>query len=102
MNKIYSDQIQKATMLSDGIKKNDETLKQKGINLMTEQLEAVAKALEEASNAQEEAEKELSVRRNAAHALLAELKNLCNETKQPIKTTFPLEQWHKFGLTDRR
>ncbi len=102
MNKIYSDQIQKATMLSQGIRTNDALLKQNNINLDAEKIEVVAKALEEASAAQEKAEEELATRRDAAHLLLAELKELCNESKQPIKEKFPLEKWQKFGLPDKR
>ncbi len=102
MNKIYSDQIQKATMLSEGIKKNDALLKQYNINLDTEKIDTIAKALEEASAAQEAAEKELIARRDTAHELLSELKSIYNDSKQPIKETFPLEQWQRFGLPDKR
>ncbi len=102
MNKTYSDQIQKAKMLSAGIKENDSLLKQHGINLDTERIDAIARQLEEASIAQELAEQELAIRRKTAHDLLAELKDLCLQTKQPIKTSFSLELWQKFGLTDKR
>ncbi len=55
MNKIYSDQIEKAQNLVKGIKGNS-----------------------------------------------AELKELYCATKGPIKQAYPLEQWAKFGLPDKR
>lgn len=102
MNKIYSEQIQKAKTLSQGIKTNDVALKEKGINPGTEKIDATAHALEEAAKAQDEAEEKLREQRKIAHKLLADLKELCNAAKQPIKERFPLEQWQKFGIADKR
>ncbi len=102
MNKTYSDQIQKATTLSEGIKRNDAVLKQKNINLNMERIDEVAKALEAAANEQEAAEQELTERRNVARELLAELKELYNAAKLPVKNSFPLEQWSTFGICDKR
>lgn len=102
MNKIYSDQIAKATSLSDGIKRNVETLKRRSIDLNTEAMDSICKQLVEASNKQEEAEQALKLVRDEAHSLLEQLKTEILETKTPIKTTFPPEQWQQFGIADKR
>lgn len=102
MNKTYSDQITKAQMLSKGILKNAEILQQRGLNINTEKLESTCKAFEDAAAKQEAAENVLRESRDKAHELLAELKRLCDDAKQPIKTNFPTEEWAKFGLTDKR
>ncbi len=102
MNKIYSDQIVKAENLVKGISGNTAELQGRGILTDTSRLESVYKALTEASDKQEAAQVALNECRDRAHELLAELKELYNAAKDPIKQAFPLEQWAKFGLPDKR
>ncbi len=102
MNKIYSDQIEKAKNLVKGISSNSVELKGRGIPTDTSKIEDVYKALVEASEKQEAAQMTLNESRDCAHELLAELNELYNATKDPIKQAYPLEQWTKFGLPDKR
>ncbi len=102
MNKIYSDQIAKAENLVKGIAENAAELQGRGIPTDTSKIEETYKALIEASDMQEAAEKTLNECRDRAHELLAELKELYTSAKDPIKQAYPLEQWAKFGLPDKR
>ncbi len=102
MLKIYSDQIEKVQMLLSGTQGKDAALRQKNITIEREKLELVCKALEEAAQKQEAAKVTLDECRNAAHALLEELKTCFGEAKQPIKLAFPPEEWAAFGLADKR
>ncbi len=102
MNKIYSDQIGKAENLVKGITSNASELQGRGIPTDTSKIEAVYKALIEASEKQEAAQTALNECRDKAHELLAELKELYTSAKDPIKQAYPLEQWAKFGLPDKR
>ncbi len=102
MNKIYSDQIAKAENLVKGITANSTELQGRGISTDTSKIENTYKALIEASEKQEAAEKALGECRDKAHELLAELKELYAAAKDPIKQAYPLEQWARFGLPDKR
>ncbi len=102
MNKIYSDQIEKAENLVKGINCNSTELQGRGIPTDTAKIEETYKALTEASEKQEAAQIALNECRDRAHELLSELKGLYNAAKEPIKQAFPLEQWAKFGLPDKR
>ncbi len=102
MNKIYSDQIAKAENLVKGIAANSAELQGRGILTNTSKIEVTYKALIEASGKQEAAQEALNECRDKAHELLAELKELYTATKDSIKQAYPLEQWAKFGLPDKR
>ncbi len=102
MNKIYSDQIAKAENLVKGIARNSSELQGRGISTDTSKIEETYKALIEASEKQEAAQVALNECRDKAHGLLAELKELYAAAKDPIKQAYPLEQWEKFGLPDKR
>ncbi len=102
MNKIYSDQIAKATSLSAGIKSNAKTLQEKGINIDTSPMDVTCRTLEEIALRQEEAETALKEVRMKAHEALDQLKELINDNKTPIKLNFAPEQWAKFGIADKR
>ncbi len=102
MNKIYSDQIDKARNLAQGIEKNAETLKGRGIDVDPDKLLSLADQLTQASEKQDAAAAALNDARDEAHRLLAELKQTFEVSKSPIKLNFPLEQWSRFGLADKR
>ncbi len=102
MNKIYSNQMSIASALAQGIRENEALLQQQGIHIDTQKLDELNRELEQMAIRQEEAEIALREVREKAHELLSELKDLCNESKSPIKLAFPPEQWAKFGLADKR
>ncbi len=102
MNKIYSDQIVKAENLVKGVEAHSAELQGRGISTDISRISETYKALAEASDKQETAQTALNECRDKAHKLLAELKELYNAAKDPIKQAYPLEQWAKFGLPDKR
>lgn len=102
MNKIYSDQIEKAKSLVAGIQNNIDVLQKKGLTFDVTELQALQKSLFESSQKQEEAEQTLKKLRDTAHTHLETLKNLYNDLKTPIKNNFPAEQWSQFGIPDKR
>ena len=102
MNKIYSDMLSKAKMLSEGISKNAGELEKKNIRIDCNRLNQLADELSSAAKKQEEAEKALFEARNKAHELWNELKTFCADSKAPIKSSFMPESWSRFGLTDKR
>ncbi len=89
-------------MLTEGIKGNEELLRERGIQIEPEKLAALSKALEEAGARQDEAKLALDQCRKDAHARLEALKEHFNDAKQPIKLAFLPEEWSNFGLADKR
>lgn len=103
MNRIYSEQIERATMLAEGLKKNREILQAKGFDLsIIEKLEqdCVLMAREgEAIAAEEEA---LSKHRTACHIILSRLKSNLFLCKGYIKQNVEQCQWNQYGVPDKR
>ncbi len=102
MNKIYSDPIEKTRMLIEGVKKQENILRGKGISTDVANLAEACKLLEEAGRKQEAVEDELKSVREDAHKKLEILKALYTEFKSPIKQNFPPETWGVFGLPDKK
>ncbi|NLO00308.1 MAG: hypothetical protein GX125_08630 [Bacteroidales bacterium] len=102
MNKIYSDQVSKARMLSKGVSEHSAELSRKNITVDIGRLDKLSAALEAAAKTQEKAEDTLSKARAEAHRLLDELKSAFADAKAPIKQAFLSDEWARFGLTDKR
>ena len=102
MNKIYSDPIEKAQALIDGVKKMNGVLREKGVNVDVDKLQLLSSALLEDGQAQEAAEEQLRLVREKAHASLSELKDVYTSIKTPIKQMFPQEEWLAFGIMDKK
>ena len=102
MNKIYSDMLSKAQMLSEGISKNAGELEKKNIRIDCKRIDNLRAELEAAAHKQEEAEQALFAARDKAHELLNDLKNCCADSKAPIKNAYLVDSWARFGLTDKR
>lgn len=103
MNRIYSEQIEKAQMLSEGLKKNKATLQAMGFDIsliekLDEDCELMAKEGELIA-AEEEA---LSKHRAACHVILNRLKTNLFSGKGYIKQKFEQEQWNNYGIPDKR
>ncbi len=102
MNKIYEEPIKKAELLIEGVKKSADALEKKGIVIDAEALCAACRALEEAGAQQDAAEAQLKEARELAHERLAQLKEVFNASKTPIKQSFSPETWLSFGLLDKK
>jgi hypothetical protein len=103
MSKIYSDQVQKAQMLSAGLKKNYETIKNYGISReMIDRLEEDSKIATDMNKEVEDLREEVRMKSAKANKKLVDLKNNMQNAKQVIKRNFDQEQWQRFGILDKR
>lgn len=103
MSKTYSDQVEKANMLVQGLKRNLEQVENRGIS--REQINRLEVAAGEAArmNAEVEALRlEVSQKAASANKKLAEVKNGIQNAKQIIKRCFDQERWPDFGVMDKR
>ena len=103
MNRIYSEQIEKAQMLSEGFKKNKATLQSQGFDLsIIERLEQDCELMAREGELIAAEEEALSKHRAACHVILNRLKDNIASGKGYIKHTFEQEQWNQYGVPDKR
>ncbi len=103
MNKIYSDPIEKAQMLIEGLKKNRSYLQTKGYDLsVIERLEKACEEMTREGEAVAAEEEALSKHRAQCHNILNRLKTDLLSGKGAIKQMFEQEQWSQYGVPDKR
>lgn len=103
MSKIYSDNIEKARMLVNGMTANLDTLSPYGIT--KEQLDNIAAIAGEAEKMSEELDAMravLSTKTAEAREKLEALKTAVKDAKTVAKTNFDQLKWIKFGIADKR
>ncbi len=103
MNKIYSDPIEKAQLLIEGLKKNRSYLQTKGYDLsVIERLEQACEEMTREGEAVAAEEEALSKHRAQCHRILNRLKTDLLAGKGGIKQMFEQEQWSQYGVPDKR
>ncbi len=103
MNRIYSEQIEKALALAEGLKKNSATLKAQGFDLsLIEKLEQDCEIMAREGEAIAAEEEALSEHRSACHVVLSRLKTNFFSGKGFIKQNIEQEQWNNYGVPDKR
>ena len=103
MSKTIDLQIEKSRVLIEGLGKNIETLRDKGI--ASEELQAMAADLERLKLSNDECDKireKLSRKVKAMNEILTTVKEAFAEKKRIIKTNYPQEQWIQYGVQDKR
>ena len=103
MSKTIDLQIEKSRVLIEGLGKNIETLRDKGI--ASEELQAMAADLERLKLSNDECDKireELSRKVKAMNDILTTVKEAFAEKKRIIKINYPQEQWIQYGVQDKR
>ena len=103
MSKTIELQIEKSRVLIEGLGKNIEALRAKGISedglqSMTQELEQLRVANEECDRVREE----LSQKVKHMNAILTSVKEAFAEKKRIIKTSYPQELWIKYGVQHKR
>ena len=103
MSKTLELQIEKSRVLVEGLNKNIESLRAKGISedslqSMTNDLNLLKEANDECDKAREE----LSLKVKRMNQILAGVKEAFAEKKRIIKTSYPQEQWINYGVQDKR
>lgn len=103
MNKIYSEPIEKAQTLIEGLKQNREFLATQGYDLsLIDSLQYdVTEMLREAQLIAEEEER-VAQHRSKCHGILERLKSDLLRGKLGIKNRFSPEEWNQYGVTDKR
>ena len=103
MSKTFEDQALKAKALAEGMKVNLNELAARGVK--EDVLDSLIAASEEAIKMSQEVDRlrmAATEKLQEANAVLSEVKEKYNELRMIIKSSYPLEQWHRFGLMDKR
>ena len=103
MNKIFTDQIEKSTLLVNGINANKALLRTKGINVdKVEDLTRLSNQLTKEGEKLDEMLKAVSAQRRICNTILDELKSELLTSKKSIKERFDQERWLSLGITDKK
>ena len=103
MSKTFEDQALKAKVLAEGMKVNLNELAVRGVK--EDALNSLIAASEEAIKISQEVDRlrmAATEKLQEANAALSEVKEKYNELRMIIKSNYPLEQWYRFGLMDKR
>ena len=103
MSKTIELQIEKSRVLIEGLDKNIESLRAKGIS--EDSLQSMTNDLEQLRLANEECDRireELSQKVKHMNAILTTVKEAFAEKKHIVKTSYPQELWMKYGVQDKR
>lgn len=103
MNKIFIDQIEKSTLLVNGINANKALLRTKGINVdKVDVLTRLSNQLTKEGEKLDEMLKAVSAQRKVCNNILDELKSELLTSKKSIKERFDQERWLSLGITDKK
>lgn len=103
MNQIYSQPIEKAELLSKGLKNHRAFLQQKGYDTsIIERLEHDSQELSREAEILAAEEAALASHRAKCHAILERLKEDITNGKNGIKSRFDMSEWPLYGITDKR
>ena len=103
MSKTFEDQALKAKVLAEGMKVNLNELAVRGVK--EDVLDSLIAASEEAIKMSQEVDRlrmAATEKLQEANAVLSEVKEKYNELRMIVKSSYPLEQWYRFGLMDKR
>ena len=103
MSKTFEDQALKAKVLAEGMKVNLNELAERGVK--EDVLDSIIAASEEAIKMSQEVDRlrmAATEKLQEANAVLSEVKEKYNELRMIIKNNYPVEQWYRFGLMDKR
>lgn len=103
MSKTFEDQVFKAKALAEGMKQHLNELSAYGVR--EETLNSLIKASDDAIKKSQEVDRlraETSEKLHEANLALSGVKFTYNDLRKIIKLNYPLENWSKFGLMDKR
>lgn len=103
MSKVYLEQVQKAQMLVEGLKKNYDLIKNHGISReQIAQLEKDAEITAVFNKELDELRAQVSLKASQANKKLTEVKNSILNMKHVVKKNFDQTKWQNFGVYDKR
>lgn len=103
MSKTIELQIEKSRVLIEGLSKNIEALRAKGIS--EDRLQKMSQdlsILKEIGSECDRIREELSGKVKCMNEILKSVKEAYAEKKNIIKTNYPQELWIKYGVQDKR
>ena len=102
-SKTFENNAQKALDMASGIKKHLSEVAHLGIKTEgLDKLEAEANKAIEMIKEVDALRQEASEKLQKANEQLADVKELAMGYRQTIKNNFPMEQWERFGISDKR
>ena len=103
MSKTFENNAQKALTMASGIKQHLSEVAHLGIKTEgLDKLEAEANKAIEMIKEVDALRQEASEKLQKANEQLADVKELAMGYRQTIKNNFPMEQWERFGISDKR
>ena len=103
MSKVYTEKVEKALSLAEGLKRNFD--KVKGYGITDEQIQDLVKIANETAEMSAELDALREVvkeKASAANAKLTELTDGLRCAKQVVKLNFEQTSWLDFGIEDKR
>ena len=103
MSKVYTDKVEKAQSLAEGLKRNFD--KVKGLGITEQQIQNmvdIAAETAEMSKELDELREVVKQKASAANAKLTELTDCLRDAKHVVKTNFDQLSWINFGIEDKR
>ena len=103
MSKTFETNAQKALTMASGIKSHLSEVAHLGIKADgLDKLETEANKAIEMIREVDALRQEVSEKLQKANEKLADVKELAQGYRQTIKNNYPMEQWEKFGIMDKR
>lgn len=103
MSKTIETYVVKATMLAEGMKKHLNELSVHGVNgEELDSLIAMGEDVVQRGREVDELRMKVNEKAHEANIRLLAVKDKCKELKAILKKTYPVEEWHRFGLMDKR
>ena len=103
MSKTIDLQVEKSRVLIEGLRKNlaelaDRGIRQDELDIMSAELDALAKANEECDTIREA----LTAKVKEVNTKLLVVKDKFAEKKKIIKNNYPQDEWARYGVMDKR
>lgn len=103
MSKTVELQVSKSMLLINALKKKYADVKDKGVKMVDlEDMEIQLEKLQKASKEVEEMRARLSEKVKTTNAILGQIKQSYQSTKEIIRNNYPQERWQEFGVIDKR
>lgn len=103
MSKTIDLQVEKSSVLLNGLRNNLAELTGKGISAdQLSKMESDIAALKAANTECDKIREQLSARVKAMNAILSDVKETFAEKKKVVKGYYTQEEWNRFGVMDKR
>ena len=103
MSKTIENQVSKTTALAEGMKKHLDELVRFGVNEeVLNSLIALGEEVVERSREVDELRMQASEKAHETNIRMVEVREKYKELKTILRNNYPIEEWSRFGLMDKR